>query len=296
MRMTPDDPQPDRIGLPTGTISYRDSGTGPPIVFVHGALVDSALWRKVIPLLEGRFRCLAPDLPLGSHRLAMPEGADLSPPALAKLVADFLAALELDQVTLVGNDTGGAICQLVATRHPDRVGRLVLTPCDAFEDFPPPAFKYLPITARIPGATAALAQSMRIGPMRRLPLAYGWLTKRPVPPEILERWVKPLRADRGVRRDAGKVLRGMSKRYTLEAAEGLLDFDRPTLIAWAPEDRFFKLRLGERLAEVIPDARLVRIDDSYTFISEDQPERLASAIAEFIDETTAESATPAAEG
>jgi pimeloyl-ACP methyl ester carboxylesterase len=280
-----------QIDLPAGPVRYRDAGAGAPIVFVHGALVDGTLWRKVMPLLEERFRCVAPDLPLGSHRLAMPETADLSPPALAKLVADFLAALELERVTLVGNDTGGAICQLVATRHPDRLGRLVLTPCDAYEHFPPPAFKYLPLTGRIPGATAILAQSMRIDAMRRLPFAYGWLSKRPISSEILGRWVEPLRGDAGVRRDTGKVLRGMSKRYTLEAAERLPDFDRPTLIAWAPEDRFFKLRLGERLAEAIPDSRLVRIDDSYTFVSEDQPERLAEAIAEFIGET---SGTPAA--
>ncbi len=286
--MSPGDDRTDQISLPAGTIRYRDSGTGAPIVFVHGALVDNGLWRKVIPMLEGEFRCLAPDLPLGSHRLPMAPDADLSPPGLAKLVADFLAALDLQGVTLVGNDTGGAICQLVATRHPDRVDRLVLTPCDAFEHFPPPAFKYLPIIARIPGATAVLAQSMRIAPMRRLPLAYGWLSKRPVPSEVLDRWVEPLRSDAGVRRDTGKVLRGMSKRYTLEAAERLPDFDRPTLIAWAPEDRFFKLRLGERLAELIPDARLVRIEDSYTFVSEDQPKQLAAAIAEFISETPGE--------
>lgn len=294
--MSPHHDHPDEISLPAGTIRYRDTGSGAPIVFVHGALVDSGLWRKVIPLLDGRFRCLAPDLPLGSHRLPMPETVDLSPPALAQLVADFLTALDLEGVTLVGNDTGGAICQLVATRHPDRVGRLVLTPCDAFEHFPPPAFKYLPITARIPGATAVLAQSMRIPAMRRLPLAYGWLAKRPIPSEVLERWVEPLRDDAGVRRDTGKVLRGMSKRHTLEAAERLREFDRPTLIAWATEDRFFKLRLGERLADVIPNARLVRIDDSYTFISEDQPERLAAAISEFIEETSGQPAGTASGG
>jgi pimeloyl-ACP methyl ester carboxylesterase len=285
----------DQISLPAGTIRYRDSGSGAPIVFVHGALVDGDLWRKVIPLLEGEFRCLAPDLPLGSHRVAMLKDADLSPPGLAQLVADFLTALDLERVTLVGNDTGGAICQLVATRHPERLARLVLTPCDAYENFPPPAFRYLPIAARIPGAVALLAQSMRIRPARRLPFAFGWLSKREVPSEIVDGWIEPLRSDPGVRRDAAKVLRGMSSRYTLEAAAQLAGFDRPTLVAWAPEDRFFKLRDGERLAEAIPNARLVRIDDSRTFVSEDQPERLATAISEFIQETSGEP-TAAASG
>jgi pimeloyl-ACP methyl ester carboxylesterase len=166
-----------------------------------------------------------------------------------------------------------------------------LTPCDAYEHFPPLAFKYLAISARVPGATTVLAQSMRIRAMRRLPFAYGWLSKRPIPDEVLDGWVEPLQSDAGVRRDTGKVLRGMSKRHTLEAAERLPGFDRPTLIAWATEDRFFKLRDGERLAEAIPDARLVKIDDSYTFVSEDQPERLAEAINDFIGQTSPVPAT-----
>jgi pimeloyl-ACP methyl ester carboxylesterase len=274
------------IELDHGTIAYRDIGSGEPIVFVHGALVDGTLWRKVTPLLEGRFRCLVPNLPLGSHRIPMHPAADLSPPGLARLLADFLAALDLEGVTLVGNDTGGAICQLVAAHHPERLGRLVLTPCDAFEDFLPLAFRYLQVAARIPGGTTALTQSMRLGFVRRAPFAYGWLSKRPVPADVLDAWVAPIVNDPGVRRDARKLLRGISKRYTLEAAERLRDFEKPTLIAWAPEDRFFKLRNGERLANAIPDARLVRIEDSLTFVSEDQPQRLAATIAEFVDETS----------
>ena len=284
----------NEIRIPQGAIRYRDTGTGEPIVFVHGALVDGTLWRKVTPLLEGEFRCVVPDLPLGSHRLAMPPNADLSPPGLARLVAELLAALEIERATLVGNDTGGAICQLVAARHPERLARLVLTPCDAYENFLPPAFRYLQLAARIPGATTVLAQTMRLDFVLRAPLAYGWLTKRPIPDQVLDRWTEPIRLDRAVRRDAGKLLRGISKRYTLEAAEELRDFDRPTLIAWAPEDRFFKLTYGERLAEAIPDARLVRIDDSRTFVSEDQPERLAELIGGFVRETSGAAApTPA---
>src|SRR3954454_18378020 len=113
------------VNLPQGTIRYRDRGQGPPIVFVHGALVNGDLWRKVVPELAKDFRCVTPDLPLGSHEIPMPANADLSPPAVAKLIADFLAALDLTDVTLVGNDTGGAMCQLVVTSHPERIGRLV---------------------------------------------------------------------------------------------------------------------------------------------------------------------------
>ena len=269
------------VQLPQGPIAYTESGSGPPLVFVHGFLVDGSLWGEVTPLLSDRFRCIVPDLPLGSHRAAMNPDADLSPPGVAAIIADFLAALDLEDVTLIGNDTGGAMCQLVATNHPERLGRLVLTPSDTYKDFLPPAFRYLQLVARVPGALTVLMQSMRPRAMRRMPIAFGWLTKRRLPDELLDRWVAPAMTDRAVRRDAAKLLRGISNRYTLEAAERLAGFDRPTLIAWAPEDRFFKVENARRLAATIPDCRLELIDDARTFVSLDQPSRLAELIRDF---------------
>jgi pimeloyl-ACP methyl ester carboxylesterase len=269
------------VTLQAGTVSYEEVGSGPPIVFVHGALADGRLWERVTPLLAAEHRCIVPTLPLGSHRTSMAPDADLSPPGLARIVAEFMSSLDLDGVTLVGNDTGGAICQLVAVNHPERLGRLVLTPCDAYENFLPPAFRYLQAAARVPGGITVLMQSMRPRIMRRAPIAYGWLTKKRLPDELLDHWVEPPMTDAAVRRDTVKVLRGISKRYTLEAAERLRDFDRPTLLAWAPEDRFFKLRFAERLAGEFPDARLELIEDARTFVSLDQPERLGSLIGEF---------------
>jgi pimeloyl-ACP methyl ester carboxylesterase len=270
-----------RVELTHGPIHYREEGHGEPILFVHGALVDGTLWRKVTPALERGHRCIVPDWPLGSHREAMDPAADLSPPGLARIVADFAEALDLERVTLVGNDTGGAICQLVATRHPERLGRMALTNCDAYENFLPPAFRYLQLVARLPGGIAAMAQTMRLDVLRRAPIAYGWLSKRPIPREVLDGWTAPLAEDRGVRRDAAKLLRGISKRYTLEAAERLRDFDRPALLAWGRDDRFFAPAYAERLAAAIPGARLEWIDDARTFVSEDQPERLAALLGEF---------------
>jgi pimeloyl-ACP methyl ester carboxylesterase len=218
----------------------------------------------------------------------MDAGADLSPPGVARLVSDFLAALDLDGVTLVGNDTGGAISQLVAAHHPGRLGRLVLTPCDAYENFLPPAFRPLQYAAHVPGLITVLMQGGRIGAVRRGPLGFGLLSKRrPIDDETLQGYLAPFLADHGVRRDALKVLRGISNRQTIEAAELLRRFDRPTLIAWAREDRFFKLGFAKRLAADIPDARLVEIDDALTFVPEDQPERLAELIADFVRETPA---------
>ena len=267
--------------LPQGTIHYRESGEGEPIVFLHGLLVDGRLWRKVTPLLEDRFRCIVPDLPLGSHTTPMSPDADLSPPGLARIVHGFLEALDLEDVTVVANDTGGAIAQITAANHPERIGRLALTNCDAFENFLPPAFRPLQWSARVPGGLTALLQGMRLGALRRLPMAYGWLIKRDFAGAPTREWVEPYLADRAIRRDTIKVLRGISPRYTLDAAERLGSFDRPAMLAWAVEDRFFKLRFAERLAAAIPGATLERIEDSYTFVSEDQPERLAELIGSF---------------
>lgn len=267
--------------LPQGTIHYREAGEGPPIVFVHGLLVDGRLWRKVTPLLEDRFRCIVPDLPLGSHRTPMNPDADLSPPGLARIVAGFLEALDLEDVVLVANDTGGAISQITAANHAARIGRLILTNCDAFENFLPPAFRGLQWAARVPPVLNGMMQGMRFAPMRRLPNAYGWLIKHDFDDAPTREWVEPFLTNRAVRRDTAKVLRGIDPRYTIEAAEKLRTFDRPALLAWAVEDRFFKLPFAERLAATIQGATLERIEDSYTFVSEDQPERLAELIADF---------------
>jgi pimeloyl-ACP methyl ester carboxylesterase len=267
--------------VPGGIVRYREAGSGPPLVFIHGLLVNGLLWRKVVPELQDRYRCIVPEMPLGSHPVPMDEGADLSPTGLARLIHEFLAALDLSDVTLVANDTGGALSQIYATRHPERLGRLVLTNCDAYENFLPPAFRPLQWIARVPGGTGAIAQSLRVKPLRRTPLGFGMLTKRPVDADVLEAWCRPSIESRGIRRDLTKVLRGIDTRYTMEAAEKLGSLEQPALLAWAPEDRFFKLAFAERLAAAIPNSRLEQIPDSRTFISEDQPQRLAELIGEF---------------
>ena len=275
------------LTLPQGTIHVRETGRpdGPPIVFVHGLLVDGTLWRKVVPHLERDFRCIWPDWPLGSHRAPMAPDADLSPRGVANLIADTLTALELDRVTLVGNDTGGAISQLVATERPERLGRLVLTDCDAFENFLPPMFRGLQVAARVPGALNVLMQPMRIRALRRLPMAFGLVTKRPIDHTVTDAWLRPFMQQRAVRRDTAKLLRGITKRDTLAAAERLRRFDRPALLVWAREDRAFPVAHAHRLAALLPDARVEEVDDSLAFIPEDQPERLADAIVRFVRAT-----------
>src|SRR5690242_4445172 len=154
----------NELTIPQGTIRYREAGTGAPIVLIHGLLVNGGLWQEVMPRLAQDFRVIVPDLPLGSHELPMNRGTDLSPLGLARIIEAFLSGLGLEDVTLVGNDTGGALCQLVVVHHPERIGRLVLTPCDAFENFPPAMFRPLLAAARVPGAVYAIAQSLRPRP------------------------------------------------------------------------------------------------------------------------------------
>src|SRR3712207_3440946 len=214
------------VDLPQGRITYRDTGSGEEIVFVHGVLVNGDLWRGVVAELSDRYRCITTDWPLGTHPEPMKADADLSTPGLGRLVADFLAALSLEDVTLVGNDTGGAVCQVVATRHPERVGRLVLASCDAYEVFPPQPFGFLRWIGRVPAATAIAAHSVRLRPLRRSPLAFGLVTSGPLPRDISDSYVTPgYRAS--IRRDTRKLLNGVSNEDTLEAARHFGEFTKP---------------------------------------------------------------------
>ena len=273
------------IELSAGTIEYDDTGgDGPAIVLLPGLLMDASLWSDVIADLAPDHRCIAPTLPLGAHRRPMNPDADLSPRGLAGLVRELLERLELDDVTLVGNDTGGALVQLVAAEADPRVGRIVLVSCDAFDNFPPGLTgRTLVRTGKLPPALFGVAmQQMRVRALRRLPLAFGWLTKRG--DAATARWLRPLLSEAGVRRDAVCVLRGIAAERGLlvEAAERLRGFQRPALVVWASEDRVMPPEHGRRLAELLPHGRLVEIDDSYTLVPLDQPTALAHAIREFV--------------
>lgn len=276
----PQSDQRHEVELPAGTIRYREAGEGKPVVFVHGFLVDGRLWSGVVDALADRYRCIAPDWPMGSQQVAMRSDADLSPYGVADLIASFLEQLDLDDVTIVGNDSGGAMSQVLATRHPERIGRFVLTNCDTHENFPPGVFRYVLPLGKIPGVVPAMAAPLRIGSFART--AYKPFSKRPIPPDLIESWVEPSLTDRAVRRDLRKLITGMHRRYTLEAAEKLRGSDLPLLLTWAPGDRYFPLKYAERLASEVTNARIVQIPDSRTFVPIDQPQRLADEIAAFV--------------
>ncbi len=267
------------IDLPAGRIRYREAGSGKAIVFVHGYLVDGRLWSGVVDRLSDRFRCLAPDWPIGAQQIAMKPDADLSPPGVAATIASFLEALDLEDVTIVGNDSGGAMSQVLVTRHPERIGRLVLTNCDTYENFPPGIFKAMPPLAKLPGGMTLLSLPFRSGAIARA--AFKPFTRKPIPAELISSWMDPGLNDKGVRHDLKKVTAGMNKRYTLEAAKELRGSRLPILFTWAPGDRLFPISGAERLAAEAGNARVVEIADAGTFVALDQPQRLSEEIASF---------------
>jgi pimeloyl-ACP methyl ester carboxylesterase len=268
------------IQLPAGRIRYREAGEGKPIVFVHGYLVDGRLWDGVVDRLSETYRCFAPDWPFGAQQVAMNPVADLSPTGLARLIADFLERLELDDVTVVGNDSGGAISQILAANHPERIGRLVLTNCDTHENFPPGIFKALPPLAKLPGGIVLLSGPFRIPLIARQ--AFAPFSRKGIPDDLIASWIGAATRDSNSLRDLKKVTVGLDKRYTLDAAEKLRGTELPIRLLWAPGDKFFPLKYAERLASEVNNADLIEIPDARTFVPLDQPQRVAEEIAEFV--------------
>ncbi len=270
------------IDLPAGRIRYREAGEGKPVVFVHGYLVDGRLWDGVVDKLADRCRCIAPDWPIGAQQIAMKPDADLTPYGIAATINSLLEALDLEDVTIVGNDSGGAMSQVLVTRHPQRIGRLVLTNCDTHENFPPGIFKTMPPIAKLPGGMALLAAPFRIPALARA--AFKPFTRTKIPDELVASWMRPGLNDPAVKHDVKKVTVGMNKRYTLEAAEKLRSSELPILLTWATGDKLFPISYAERLARDTPNARIVEIPDASTFVPLDQPQRLADEIATFVQQ------------
>jgi pimeloyl-ACP methyl ester carboxylesterase len=269
------------IRLPQGVLRYYDRGAGPVVVLIHGVLANSVLWRDVIAELATRFRCVALDLPLGGHALPMPQEADLTPVGVAHLISDALAALDLKDVTLVGTDTGGAICQILIAERPEGIARLVLTNCDAFEQFFPPLAQPLHFLSARFGErfTTRLSRLLRSRRAQRVFMAS--VSRRHFDDATLDAYFAAFLRDPLVRRDAALFMAGVSNRYTLAAACSFSTFEQPVLLIWGKNDMFFSAKLASRLQAAFPHATLHWASDSRAFVPEDQPHLLAREIAEF---------------
>ncbi len=276
------------IELTAGTIEYEDTGgEGPTLLLLGGLIMDGSVWDPLVAELRGDYRCVVPTLPLGAHRKPMHRDADLSLAGYARMVAELLERLDLREVTLVQNDHAAALVLAgEGDARPERVARLVISSCEAFENYPPglPG-KNARAMAWLPGGSFLAGQAMRVGVLRRSPIGFGWMAKHPLGDELLDRWFVPMQTQRGVRRDFRRYVTGGHRREMVEFCERLRDFERPTLVVWTPEDKVQRPEHGRRFAELLPDARLVEIADSYTLIMRDQPVAFARAIREFVRET-----------
>lgn len=272
-----------RLELSAGTIEYDDVGTGPAILFLHGLMMDKTLWEHVMASLSADHRCIAPTLPFGAHKDPMFPGAELSLPSLANLVSEVIDRLGLHEVTVVGNDTGGALVQILMANNPERMRSAVLVSCDAFDNFPPGLTgRTLFLTAKLPPALfGLLMQPMRLRAFRRLPIAFGWLTKRG--DAATARWVQPVLQRPAIRHETVRLLRSLASdpHQLLRAADSLSRFRGPALVVWAKGDRVMPPDHGRRLAEALAAGRRVEVEDSYTLIPLDQPAELAQHIREF---------------
>lgn len=272
-----------RIDLPAGPVDYTDTGgDGPVLVFAHGLLMNETLWRSVIPLLRRDYRCIAPTLPLGAHRTPMRPDADLSQLGVARILADVLDALDLTDATVILNDWGGGQF-LVSDGRADRVGRLVLASCEAFDNFPPRPARPAVALCRVPGGTRLFLGLLGTRVVRHDKRAWGGLSKAGIPDGVLDDWFAPATRNADIRRDLRKFCVGTPTRSTLlEWASRLSTFDRPVLVVWATEDRMMPPAHAQRLEQLFPNARRVQIDDAWTLLPVDQPHRFADALRDFV--------------
>ncbi|MDS1116412.1 alpha/beta hydrolase [Gordonia westfalica] len=272
-----------RIETPAGTVEYAEDGAGPPVVLLHGLLMDHTVWDDVIPLLPKGFRYIRPVLPLGSHRVPLHDDADLSMDGMVGLVADVLDALDLRDVTLVHSDWGGSLF-LTALGRDQRVARMVILPCEAFENFPPglPG-KMATLAVRLPGGITLAARQLRIGWLRRLPMLWGWMTNRPVDDERMRRWTDPVLNDPRIRRDVTKyATTSFDSAELIRKTEALRDFDGEVLVLWSPDNKVMPPAHGPRLAELTPRGRYAEIPGAAVLSMLDEPAAVAGEIGGFL--------------
>ena len=280
------DPSPlgtrQSVSLRAGPVAYYERGAGPPIVFLHGVLMNADTWRDAVPALAATYRCISPDWPTGGHRSAMSAEAKLTPEALADLVDEFLAALDLRDVTLVGIGLGTVLCEIMAIRHPQRLARVVFASGDILSTFPPAWARLRFAVAFAPPVARLLVAALRMRPVRRL--AYSRFA-HDIPDALAESFTRGLRRDRRVRRDALKLLRAIVRGQTSTPHTALAHFDRPALVLWGDDDRAFPHSHPDDLMAMLTSAELTRIEGARTFLAQDRPSAFVGAIDAFIRAT-----------
>ena len=269
-------------------VAYYEEGNGEPLLLLHGCPFSSYIWRKVIAHLSPRYRCLAPDL-LGLGDTETQEGADWSLRAQAGMVVGFLDALSIEQAHVVGHDHGGAIAQLLASEHPERLDRLVITNAEAYDNWPSEEERPFVRATQVPvlGDVVLWAWSRR--PLFRLALkeAKAVYDSEVLSAELLDGYIRANLSDRHRRAKTRRFLAGQfdpeNNRVTMDLLGGLRRFDHPTLLVWAKDDPHFGPEWGERLLRDIPGAvRLELLPETGHLLMEERPERFAALVGEFL--------------
>ena len=268
-------------GAPADTVAGPEVTTHPPVVLLHAFLMNGAVWSRVADLLADRgIRSYAPDLPLGAHPTPMHRDADQSPRGIAGQVLTVLEALDLHNVTLVGSDTGGALVQFVLDVDTQRIGRVVLTNCDAFDTFPPFPFTVVFGLLRGPLRMKLNLIPMRSRAFRHSPLGFGLLANE-LDAKLTRSWIEPALAHRSIRDDAVRFLQAMDPDELLDVSTRLKNYRGQVRILWGTADRAFTPNIGRRLQQAFVDASLVEVPHARTLVQLDAPELLADQIADF---------------
>jgi pimeloyl-ACP methyl ester carboxylesterase len=270
-----------QVGTRSGPASYIDTGgPGRPALFVHGLAISSYLWRHVIDQLDGQRRCVAVDLPLHGQTPAAAD-QDFSLPGLARFVADFCDALELTDIDLVANDTGGAISQAFAAGHPERLHTLTLTNCEAHNNLPPKLLRPAVLLSRM-GLMARIMPRLALrdisrGRKRMYGTGYQDIAKLPV--DIARAWLEPLFGTAESARQNDRILPSLHARDLLAIEPALARLQVPTLIVWGTGDRFFRRKWAYWLRDTIPGAtEVVEIDGARLFFPDERAAELTAAL------------------
>ena len=271
------------VDLPMGRIRVRTAGTGPTLMFTHGLLVDGRIWDQVAAAVASQgFTVVLPDLPLGAHSVAVADRSKLRTRGVADCLFDVADSLGIERFSILGFDTGGAIAQVAVASRPERIERLALMSCDAFEHYPPMLVKPFKWAARWSPAMSLVLKTLSDNKYQHVPLPLGLVAKHKIDPSLVKAWSEPP-SDPEIRADLVAFILQMSSVDTLDAAEKLRHFAGPSMVMWSRKDKVFPRKDAHRLTALLPGCQLRWIDDSYTFASLDNPTRMIELVLEFLN-------------
>ncbi len=271
-----------KVEIVGNTIEYEDFGKGNPMLFIHGAFSSGKTWRKVIPQLSENFHCVVPEWPFGGHKIPMSDKQEFSPIGIADLIAKFLEALDMQNVIIVANDTGGAYAQIFTAKYGENVSQLILSNCEGFEIFPPKKFQSLKSMVKVPSYLWLLSKLFSYKPSLKWEMTFGLLSHTLTKEETFEFYVKHFVADKLIRKDFKKLAIEWHPKYTQKASKDLRGFNKPVLILWGVDDlKLFPIELGRRLNSIFSNSNFVEIKNSKTYVQEDNPNDFIESIKTF---------------